>query len=237
MSFQTQTARLLFVTITVPSCFILTYITVDPCLIIKQLLDYDNVTTKESPKLLLLYLEPFDNLTRDQFKQFYDTYIKLAEVIVSKLIPADYPKLKEDCLQDIWVACSECFERILSISEAERSKYVSAIMRNVAIDSFNKNVAQPSSFNTMSEEIIDFIEDRSESLSFLKNIEQMDLNHAMTKLPANMRKALEDYYLYDYSVEEISLNEQVSTHAIYKRIERGLKELRLILEEEGGYFE
>ncbi|MBQ3327710.1 MAG: RNA polymerase sigma factor [Clostridia bacterium] len=187
--------------------------------------------------MLLLYLEPFDNHTRDQFKQFYDTYIKLAEVIVSKLIPADYPKLKEDCLQDIWVACSECFERILSISEAERSKYVSAIMRNVAIDSFNKNVAQPSSFNTMSEEIIDFIEDRSESLSFLKTIDLMDLNHAMTKLPANMRKALEDYYLYDYSVEEISLNEQVSTHAIYKRIERGLKELRLILEEEGGYFE
>ena len=110
-------------------------------------------------------------------------------------------------------------------------------MRNVAIDCFNINVAQPSFFNVLPEDTIDFIEDRSESLSFLKNIEQMDLNHAMTKLPANMRKALEDYYLYDYSVEEISLNEQVSTHAIYKRIERGLKELRLILEEEGGYFE
>lgn len=187
--------------------------------------------------MLLLYLAPFDDQTRNQFKQFYDTYIKLAEVIVSKRIPADHPNLREDCLQDIWVVCSENFDRILSVPETDRSKYVSGIMRNVAIDCFNKNVAQPTSVNVTPEEIIDLIEDRSESLSFLKSIEQMDLNHAMTKLPANMRKTLEDYYLYDFSVEEISLNEQVSTHAIYKRIERGLKELRLIIEEEGGYFE
>lgn len=187
--------------------------------------------------MLLLYIERFDDNTRDLFELFYDTYIRLAEVIVSKLIPPDCPKLREDCFQDIWVACSESFEKIVSIPESERSKYVAGIMRNVTIDCFHKNVSRSNLAEELSEDVINTLEDRSESLSFLKDIEQLDLNAVMTKLPANMRKALEDYYLYDFSVEEISLNEQVSTHAIYKRIERGLKELRLIIEEEGGCFE
>lgn len=187
--------------------------------------------------MLLLYVERFDDQTRDRFEQFYDTYIRLAEVIVSKLIPPDRPQLREDCFQDIWIACSESFERILAVPESDRSKYVSGIMRNVTIDCFNKNVAQFSSVEESSEGVIATMEDRSASLSFLKNVEQSDLNTTMTKLPANMRKTLEDYYLYDLSVEEISQKEQVSTHAIYKRLERGLKELRLRLEKEGGYFD
>lgn len=187
--------------------------------------------------MLLLYVEHFDDPTRDQFEQFYDKYIRLAEVIVSKLIPANRPKLREDCLQDIWIECSVSFERILAVPETERSQYVAGIMRNVTIDCFQKNVSLEKCLDDSSEELIHTLEDRSESLSFLKDIEQLDLNNAMTKLPANMRKALEDYYLYDLSVEEIALKEQVSTHAIYKRIERGLRELRLILKTEGGYFE
>ena len=187
--------------------------------------------------MLLLYVERFDDHTRDQFEQFYDTYIRLSEVIVSKLIPANRPKLREDCLQDIWITCSESFERILSVPESERSKYVAGIMRNVTIDCFHKNVSRDNLAEELSEDVINTLEDRSESLSFLKDIEQLDLNAAMTKLPANMRKALEYYYLYDLSVEEIAQKEQVSTHAIYKRIERGLSELRLRLKTEGGYFE
>lgn len=185
--------------------------------------------------MLLLYVEQFDNQTRERFEKFYDANIKLAKVIVSSLIPADYPTLREDCLQDIWITCSESFETILSIAEKDRSKYAAGIMRHVAIDCFNREIARSGSFGELSQEVIDSLEDRSGSLSFLKNIEQMDLDLAMTKLPANMRKTMEDYYLEDLSVKEISSREQVSTHAIYKRIERGLRELRLILEKEGGY--
>lgn len=187
--------------------------------------------------MLLLYTVQFDDETKKLFEEFYDNYFKLASFIVTKHIPADRPKLREDCFQDIWLACSDSFEKILSVPESDRSKYVSGIMRNATIKCFNKNVAQISFVEELSEDVVLTLEDPSESLSFLKNIEQIDLNAAMTKLPANMRKALEDYYLYDLSVEEIALKEEVSTHAIYKRIERGLSELRARLKMEGGYFE
>ncbi len=186
--------------------------------------------------MLFLYVNRFDEFTRKRFEDFYDNYYNLARIIVNEKIPGSMNNLREDCIQEIWITCSKSFEKILSISNPhEQKRYVGGIMRNVAIDFFNKEISKNLSRETEWDESFDnHFDDFGSRLAFLETETQIDIQRAIDQLPENMRYTLELRFYRNLSIHQISKQLNISEAAIYKRIERGLQELEIILKSKGG---
>lgn len=186
--------------------------------------------------MLFLYVNRFDAPTRKQFEKFYDDHFNLAKIIVKEKIPVSMEHLREDCIQEIWITCSKSFEKILSISDPlEQKRYVGGIMRNVAIDFFNKEISKNISHDTEWDDVYDNIfDDFGARLEFLEKETQIDIQNALYQLPDNIRYTLELRFYRNLSIHQISEQLDVSEAAIYKRIERGLLELEIILKSKGG---
>ena len=163
--------------------------------------------------------------------------IILQKKIVNERIPRSYAFLWDDCMQEIWLACAESFERILSFSDSSEQKlYVSGIMRNQAIDFFRKEIVKQSSYNYLESEInLDELVDYFAQLDYLIYEEGEAIFQALEKLPENMRLLIESRFGKEESIKTISTELGISEAAAYKRLERGLKELRQILTKEEGW--
>ena len=186
--------------------------------------------------MLFLYVNRFDSPTRKRFEDFYDDYYNLAKIIVNEKIPVSMEHLREDCMQEVWITFSKSFEKILSISDfQEQKRYVGGIMRNVAIDFFNKEISKNASHEAEWAESYDnLFDDFGSRLEFLETERQIDIQKALYQLPENMRYTLELRFYRNFSIHQISEQLDISEAAIYKRIERGLKELEIILKNKGG---
>lgn len=165
---------------------------------------------------------------KDKFKELYYTYrqdmYKVAFGILKNSADA------EDAVEQAFLSIANNFDRILEIPKKEIKAYIVIVIRNTAINLYNKNKRITEHSTTLNDNNI------SVQINALENYEYEYLLMAIKKLPQKYKDIIYLYYLEEFSAKEISKMLNVNINTVYKRAERAKEILKNILEK-GEYYE
>lgn len=134
----------------------------------------------------------------------------------------------EDAIQETFLRIADKPDKFFSLSRTEQSFYVSAIVRNVSVDMFNrKNKHQT---DNISEDIIYQSEPELLENSLLEKISHDELLDFINNLPVLQRNVLMLTCLSELSISETADVLRISKNAVNQRLYLARKSIRKFIE-------
>ncbi len=158
----------------------------------------------------------------DFFKQLREKYMQYVYIIVQSRID---DSLIEDVCQEIWMTCYSVCDRIKDMPEEDRKRYIGAIAKNTA----GKIMKQESKNDFLH---FEDVKNKNEPLEYAENYENA-VAEAISQLPEIYSSIFTMRYLSECSIKDIGRALGISEVAVLKRISRGKKLLKRILERYG----
>ena len=195
--------------------------------------DKSSLENKGVNILLSFLLMVCDDDDKEKVKHIYKKYhhdmLKYAKVQLKKMNVPDYEMEAEDVVQASFLKISRYIKKIqFDMGEGAVKSYVFAIVLNEAINSSNEYVATVNiddCYEVSTED--EFFEQLPIKEDYEKVIQ------AIQRLDDKYRYTLMLRYTHDMSVKEISQLMGLPEKTVYTRLERGRKQLLVLLEKEG----
>ena len=170
---------------------------------------------------LLMIMDLIDDPERAcEFERMYKKYQNLFMGIAESRV--HNRNTAEECVQDAMIIVGKKFNELEDVKSKQAINYFCSIVRNVSIDRY-KHEAKRLSFS---------IDDADESLfrersssDFFESIEILDLALMMEKLSEEVQTYLIMYYVYGYSLKEISKERKISYYLLKKNMNDAVKTL------------
>jgi len=178
--------------------------------------------------MLPIYLAMLDGEEdKNKFELLYITYRKLMFHVANRILNDE--RLAEDAVHQAFVKILENFDKIENISCHKTRSYVVTIVRNTAINMYNRKKRHPAV--PIEEAAFCIAEERLERTDDLDSLAE-----AVLKLPAIYKDALKLKYVQEFSNEEIAKMLDISEVAVRKRLERAKRKLEEILKREDSTY-
>lgn len=169
--------------------------------------------------MLSFYLSIIDNeQDKDRFEQLYRTYKQDMYAVAYRILHNQFDA--EDAVHDAFIRIAKNIEKIFEIKCPETHALMVIIVRNVAIDIYNKN-------KKISESTCNF-DDCNEIIMEDEVIKEMDyenLIESIKSLQDPLRDALYIRYVIGYSTKNTADLLGITVDAVHKRIQRAKKML------------
>ncbi len=138
----------------------------------------------------------------------------------------------EDAIHTSFVKILKNLEKLNEDEEARTRAYIMAVLKNTAIDMYNKEkgILSPEELH---EEIADSREESNPEIIFVSRENSRRLTEAIMQLPPKYKDLIIMKYARGHSNEEISGLLEISAEAVKKRITRAKKLLSEALKREG----
>ncbi len=167
------------------------------------------------------------NEQRNELSEFYERNQNRLFAIASEHLHNQQDS--EDAIQEAFLRIADKPDKFFSLSRTEQSFYVSAIVRNVSVDMFNKkNKHQP---NDISEDIVYNSETDLLENSLLEKISHDEILDFINNLPALQRNVLILTCLSELSISETAEILKISKSAVNQRLYLARKSIRAFIEE------
>ncbi|MCR5796500.1 MAG: sigma-70 family RNA polymerase sigma factor [Eubacterium sp.] len=147
----------------------------------------------------------------------YNEYDRLMYYIAGKIL--NNHEDIEDAVMEAWIRIIRNLDKISEISCPKTMSYVVIIVERVAINIYKKN-----SSKNKREVMIENFEESPIFATSDQEMSSIEVHQILRNMPKKYSDPLILYYIQELSVEEISKLLDVSTDAVYKRIQRGRKE-------------
>ena len=173
--------------------------------------------------MLSFYLAALDtDEDKSEFEKLYtehrQTMYKVAFAVLNN------PEDSEDAVHKAFVKIADNFSKIKKIPCQEITPYLVIIVRNAAIDIYNKNKQK-------AEHTAEFYDESTAvDVDYFENIDYDELVKTISQLPQIYKDVLFLRYVNDFSVKEISKMLDISVDTVWKRLERARKMLKELLE-------
>ncbi|MBA1334991.1 MAG: RNA polymerase ECF-type sigma factor [Firmicutes bacterium] len=157
---------------------------------------------------------------KNKFESLYVTYRKLMFYVANRILNDE--SLAEDAVHQAFVKILENFDKVGEISCHKTKSYVVTIVRNAAINMYNRRKRHST---VPIEEAAFYIAEEK-----LERTDDLDyLAEAVLKLPAIYKDALKLKYVQGFSNAETAKMLDISEAAVRKRLERAKRMLEEIL--------
>ena len=175
--------------------------------------------------MLPIYLAMLDGEEdKNKFELLYVTYRKLMFYVANRILNDE--RLAEDAVHQTFLKILENFDKVGEISCHKTRSYVVIIVRNAAINMYNRRKRHPAV--PIEEAAFCAAEEKLERTDDLDSLAK-----AVLKLPAIYKDALKLKYVQEFSNAEIAGMLGISEAAVRKRLERARRMLEEILGREG----
>ena len=176
--------------------------------------------------MLAIYLAVIDvEQDENKFEILYTTYRKLMFYIANQILRDEY--LAEDATHQAFLKIIDNLDKIEDVHCHKTKSYIVTIVRNNAIDLYNRRKRDTTvSLEQMEFCIYDETCSRSEDLDYLTK--------AVLKLPVIYKEVLTLKYVQELSNAEIAQTLGISEATVRKRLERARHKLEETLIKEGN---
>lgn len=169
--------------------------------------------------MLLMIVSMVDS-PEDKIKveMLYNKYDRLMYYTAGKIL-SQHEDI-EDAVMEAWVRIIRNLDKISDISSPKTLSYTVIIVERTSIDIYNKKYKQ------MERELP--ISEHENSPFFVTNdhkIREFEIYEDIRTIPKELSDVLILYYLQDMKVKEIAGSLGISEDAVYKRLQKGRKEL------------
>ena len=175
--------------------------------------------------MLALYLAALDtDEEKSEFEKLYlehrQNMYRVAFEVLNNVQDA------EDAVHKSFLKIADNFSRVRKIPCQEIKAYLVIVVRNTAIDIYNKN-------KLAAENSAVFIDDNvTVSVDYFENIDYDELVKNISLLPQIYKDAVFLHYVQGFSTKEMAKILNISADNVWKRLERARKLLRKMLEKE-----
>lgn len=178
--------------------------------------------------MLALYLSVLDSEEdKDRFEELYNTYrqsmYKVAYSILHNREDA------EDAVHEAFVCIANKFYIVNTLSVPKLKSYFVIIIRNTSLNIYRKNKKRCEMNENIEDTDIPF------DVNFFDKMDYNAILNMIEQLPQINRDVLTLFYVHHIPVKEIAEMFGTSESVIYKRMNRGKKLLKELLEEGGSY--
>lgn len=172
---------------------------------------------RRTQHMLSLYLSIIDNeQDKDKFEQLYLTYKQDMYAVAYHILHNQFDA--EDAVHDAFIRIAKNIEKIFEIKCPETHAFTVIIVRNTAINIYNKN--KKSSENTCN---LDDCYELSIEDEVIKEMDYEDLIESIKSLPDSLRDALYIRCVIGYSTKNTADLLGITIDATHKRIQRAKK--------------
>lgn len=163
---------------------------------------------------------------RNELSEFYERNKNRLFAIASEHLHNQQDS--EDAIQETFLRIADKPDKFFSLSRTEQSFYVSAIVRNVSHDMFNKKNKHQT--DDISEDIVDNLDTDLLENSLLEKISHDELLNFINNLPPLQRNVLILTCLSELSISETADMLKISKNAVNQRLYLARKSIRTFLE-------
>ena len=135
----------------------------------------------------------------------------------------------EDAVHEALLRIANNFEKISTLPVQKLKSYLVIIIRNTSLNIYNGNKKRSEMNNDIEDEDIPF------DVNFFNNVDYNEVLDMIAQLPEISRDVISLFYVQHLSVKEIANLLDTSETVVYKRLDKGKKRLKEILEEGGIY--
>ena len=151
---------------------------------------------------------------REELSEFYEKYKKrLLNIAFSKLHNREEA---EDAVQEAFLKIADRPDIFFSLNETERRRYISGVIKNVAVDLFNKK--QKDRAEELTDDIVYLNDEAPVENSLFDNISRNEIIAFIDTLPETQKAVLVLSYLSGLSADEIGRVLGIPVTAVYKRL-------------------
>lgn len=162
------------------------------------------------------------------FEELYRTYSQGMYQIALNIVHDSHHA--EDMVSESFIRVAKNIHRISDLPPEKHRSYLKMIIRNICIDYYRHKDPADSSVEVP----LDLSDTRSKPEDIvLDSLSITAISQAISQLPEKYCDVLKLCYLYDHTVEEISVVLNISPNTVYQRIYRAKKLLKDQLIKEG----
>lgn len=173
--------------------------------------------------MLGFYLAALD--TDEDRSEFEKIYIEQRQMMYRVAFSVlNNPEDAEDAVHKAFVRIADNFSRLKKINCQEIAPYIVIIVRNIAIDMYNKNKQNAENNAVLFDESV------TVDVDFFENIDYEELISTIRQLPQIYKDVIFLHYVQELSAKEIGKILDISSDAVWKRLERARKLLKELLE-------
>ena len=178
--------------------------------------------------MLAMYLSVLETQEdKDRFEYFYRTYRNSMYKVAFSILHNSEDS--EDAVHEAFLRIANSFEKISTLPIPKLKSYFVIIIRNTSLNIYKRNKKR----SEMSDDIED--KDIPFDVNFFEKIDYDRIMDMISQLPEINRDAMSLFYVQHLSVKEISDMLKTSNTVIYKRLDKGKKLLKEILEKGESY--
>lgn len=178
--------------------------------------------------MLAFYLSMLETQEdKDKFEYYYKTYRKSMYKVAFGILHNKYDT--EDAVHEAFLCIANNLDKISTLSVPKLKSYFVIIIRNASLDIYRRNMK-------MSEKSSDIDDnDIPIDVDFFEKIDYNRIIDMIAQLPEINRDAMSLFYVQHLSVKEIAAMFNTSKSVIYKRLDKGKKLLKELLEKGESY--
>lgn len=178
---------------------------------------------------MILFMDIIDNeLDESKFLWIYDKYVKHLYYEIFEILKEHHKT--EDALQETFLRVAKNIDKIDVTDSLKLKKFLTIIARNVSFTMLSKERERME---------VELVEEYDDSILFadttLDKIAMDELVEIIESLKKEERDVLMLYYVYEYSLKEISELCGDSYEAVKKRVQRAVKKLAAMIKKEDYY--
>ena len=178
--------------------------------------------------MLSIYLSVLETQEdKDRFEYIYRTYRNSMYKVSFGILHNNSDS--EDAVHEAFLRIANNFEKISTLPVPKLKSYLVIIIRNTSLNIYNGNKKRSEMNNDIEDEDIPF------DVNFFNNIDYNEVLDMIAQLPEISRDVISLFYVQHLSVKEIANLLDTSETVVYKRLDKGKKRLKEILEEGGIY--
>lgn len=178
--------------------------------------------------MLSFYLMALDTEEdKNRFQEIYLTYRQDMYAIAYRIL--NNCEDAEDAVHEAFVSIADNFAKINQIPCQEIRYYLVIIIRNTAINLYNKNKRRAKHSETLEENEI------SIEIDYFEKFEYESLVKAISELPAIYKDVIYLHYYEERTAKEIAKLLKITPAAVWKRVERAKRMLKELLEKGGQH--
>ena len=171
--------------------------------------------------MLGVYLTIIDSEDdKSKFISLYEKYRKLMFYVAHSILKDE--QLSEDAVQEAFLRIAKNFHKVGEVSCPHTRNFVVIITKNIAITMYNKNLYD---FEEFTDNVISALSDEA-----FEKVPEKELTECILQLPEAYRSPLYLYYIYGYSIREISGLLSITVENAKKRIQRARHILKKMIE-------
>lgn len=177
--------------------------------------------------MLAFYVQLLDDPDlRDQLEKAYYKYRGLMFAIAKKIVKED--SLAEDAVHETFVRIAPKFSKVSRLRPNQMEKYFFIATRNVSLNMVRDRKHEISTDQSELEDRMEPAEDVLDEITARVSVEE--LAGALDQLSVKLRDALYLYSVCEMSQKDIAELLQISEAAVSKRVQRGRRQLSLLLQ-------